>query len=276
MAGMILLYKTIKLKNMKTIYSSKLVALGVSSIMLFSCVSKKKYNQLVKDYNGLDSNYANLNTKYNSLFEKNSEDKQLSQAGLQKLYNQLKAKVSDLEASNKKVQELQAGIQRQRQAQQDLLEKVKNALVGFNANELTAEIRKDGKVYVSLSEKLLFKSGSYKVDPKGKEALKKLADVLLNQPNIDITIEGHTDSIPLKKGEFLKDNLDLSVMRATSIERILSDDYGVRAQQMYASGRGENFPVASNKTEEGRAINRRTEIILSPKISELFKMIEQY
>ena len=276
MAGMILLYKTIKLKNMKTIYSSKLVALGVSSIMLFSCVSKKKYNQLVKDYNGLDSNYANLNTKYNSLFEKNSEDKQLSQAELQKLYNQLKAKVSDLEASNKKVQELQAGIQRQRQAQQDLLEKVKNALVGFNANELTAEIRKDGKVYVSLSEKLLFKSGSYKVDPKGKEALKKLADVLLNQPNIDITIEGHTDSIPLKKGEFLKDNLDLSVMRATSIERILSDDYGVRAQQMYASGRGENFPVASNKTEEGRAINRRTEIILSPKISELFKMIEQY
>ncbi len=99
--------------------------------------------------------------------------------------------------------------------------------------------------------------------------------MLLNQPNIDITIEGHTDSIPLKKGEYLKDNLDLSVMRATSIERILSDDYGVSAKQMYASGRGENFPVAPNKTEDGRAINRRTEIILSPKISELFKIIEQ-
>jgi len=243
--------------------------------MLFSCVSKKKYKQLVKDYKSLDSTYANLNRKYNSLFEKNSEDKQLSQAELQKLYDQLKIKVADLEASNKRVQDLQAGILKQKKAQQDLLEKVKNALIGFNANELTAEIRNDGKVYVSLSEKLLFKSGSYKVDPKGKEALKKLADVLLNQPNIDITIEGHTDSIPLKKGEFLKDNLDLSVMRATSIERILSNDYGVGAKQMYASGRGENFPVAPNRTEDGRAINRRTEIILSPKISELFKIIEQ-
>jgi chemotaxis protein MotB len=255
---------------MKKIYALKLTIASVCLITLFSCVSKKKYNQLTKKYNGLDSSYASLNSKYGSLFEKNTEDKQLRQ-----LYNQLKAKVADLEASNKRVMELQAGIQKQKKAQQDLLEKVKNALVGFNANELTAELRGDGKVYVSLSEKLLFKSGSYKVDPKGKEALKKLADVLLNQPNIDITIEGHTDSIPLKKGDFLKDNLDLSVMRATSIERILSDEYGVNPKQMYASGRGEYFPVAPNKNEDGRAINRRTEIILSPKISELFKIIEQ-
>jgi chemotaxis protein MotB len=260
---------------MKTIYPTKLMALGLCSIMLFSCVSKKKYTQLTKQYNSLDSTYASLNNKYNGLFEKNSEDKQLSQAELQKLYNQLKAKVADLETSNKKIQELQAGILKQKQAQQDLLAKVKNALIGFNSNELTAEIRKDGKVYVSLSEKLLFKSGSYKVDPKGKEALKKLADVLLNQPDIDITIEGHTDSIPLKKGDFLKDNLDLSVMRATSIERILSDDYGVGAKQMYASGRGENFPIAPNSTEEGRASNRRTEIILAPKLSDIYKIIEQ-
>ncbi|HKC69777.1 MAG TPA: OmpA family protein [Bacteroidia bacterium] len=260
---------------MKINYTTKLITVSLCLITLFSCVSKKKYKQLVKDYNSLDSTYANLNSKYNSLFEKNSEDKQLSQAELQKLYDQLKAKVADLEASNKKVQDLQAGILKQKQAQQELLAKVKNALVGFNANELTAELRSDGKVYVSLSEKLLFKSGSYKVDPKGKDALKKLADVLIHQPDIDITIEGHTDNVPLKKGEFLKDNLDLSVMRATSIERILYDDYGVSAQQMYASGRGENFPIASNETEEGRAANRRTEIILSPKISELFKIIDQ-
>jgi chemotaxis protein MotB len=260
---------------MKTGYILKFIAVSICLTTLFSCVSKKKYKQLTKQYNGLDSNYNALNKKYNGLFEKNNEDKQLSQAELQQLYNQLKAKVSDLEVSNKRVMELQAGIQKQKQAQRDLLDKVKNALIGFNANELTAEIRGDGKVYISLSEKLLFKSGSYKVDPKGDKALEKLALVLVNQPNIDITIEGHTDSIPLKKGEFLKDNLDLSVMRATSIERILSDEYGVRAQQMYASGRGEYFPVASNQTEEGRATNRRTEIILSPKISELFKIIEQ-
>ena len=254
--------------------ATKLVTLSLCAATLFSsCVSKKKFNQLTKKYNGLDSTYASLNGKYNSLFEKNSEDKQMSQAELQQLYNQLKTKVADLEASNKRVTELQAGIQKQKQAQQDLLEKVKNALVGFNSNELTAELRSDGKVYVSLSEKLLFKSGSYKVDPKGKEALNKLANVLVSQPNIDITIEGHTDSIPLKKGDYLKDNLDLSVMRATSIERILSDEYSVNAKQLTASGRGDNFPVASNSTEEGRAINRRTEIILSPKISDLVKII---
>lgn len=261
---------------MKKNYSIKVIAGGLCLVaLLTSCVSKKKYTQLNKKYNSLDSSFTSLNNKYNNLFVKNSQDKQLSQAELQELYNQLKAKVTDLEASNKRVMELQAGIQRQKKAQQDLLEKVKNALVGFSSNELSAELRKDGKVYVSLSEKLLFKSGSYKVDPKGKEALNKLAYVLVNQPNIDITIEGHTDSIPLKKGEYLKDNLDLSVMRATSIERILSDEYGVNAKQLTASGRGENFPVADNKTEEGRAINRRTEIILSPKISELVKMIEE-
>ncbi len=253
----------------------KLSIVGVCLVTTFSCVSKKKYNMLTKQYNSLDSSNAVMNKKYNSLFEKNSEDKQLSQAELQQLYNQLKTKVSALESSNQRVAELQAGIQKQKQAQQDLLNKVKNALVGFSSNELTAELRKDGKVYVSLSEKLLFKSGSYKVDPKGKEALNKLAYVLVNQPDIDITIEGHTDSIPLKKGEYLKDNLDLSVMRATSIERILSDEYGVNAKQLTAAGRGDNFPVATNITENGRAINRRTEIILSPKISELVKMIEQ-
>lgn len=260
---------------MKPLILSKLVVVSLCLTTIFSCVSKKKYNQLTKKYNSLDSNYNILNNRYGSLSEKSSVEEQMSQAQLQKLYDQLKAKVADLEASNKRVLDLQAAILKQKKAQQDLLEKVKNALLGFNANELTAEIRSDGKVYVSLSEKLLFKSGSYKVDTKGKEALKKLADVLLNQPNIDITIEGHTDTIPLKKGEFLKDNLDLSVMRATSIERILSDEYGVRAQQMYASGRGEYFPVAPNRTEDGRSRNRRTEIILSPKISELFKIVEQ-
>ena len=262
---------------MKTVNPTlKIVALSLCIATLFtSCVSKKKFNQLTKKYNGLDSTYASLSGKYNSLFEKNSEDKQMSQAELQQLYNQLKTKVTDLEASNKRIIELQAGIQKQKKAQQDLLEKVKNALVGFNSNELTAELRSDGKVYVSLSEKLLFKSGSYKVDPKGKEALNKLAYVLVNQPNIDITIEGHTDSIPLKKGEYLQDNLDLSVMRATSIERILYDEYGVNAKQLTASGRGDDFPVATNTTDEGRARNRRTEIILSPKISDLVKIIEQ-
>jgi chemotaxis protein MotB len=247
-----------------------------------SCVSKKKYKELTARYTSADSARAALTKSYDALSKQNAELQQSSAAEqmqlnkqLREVNDQLKAKLNDLESSNKKVAELQTAIQKQRNAQKELLNKVKNALVGFNPNELNAEIRSDGKVYVSLSEKLLFKSGSYKVDPKGKEALQKLAEVLIRQPDIDITIEGHTDSIPLKKGELLKDNLDLSVMRATSIERILTQEYGVDPKQMYASGRGENFPAASNKTEEGRAINRRTEIILSPRISELFRILEQ-
>lgn len=239
-----------------------------------SCVSKKKYKKLDTSYHHLDSMYNSLMSQYNGLNKSSKDYQQLSQSELQQLNTELQQKLKDLEASNRQVADLQAAMQRARQSQQELLSKITNALIGFNASDLTAELRKDGKVYVSLSEKLLFKSGSYDVDPKGKEALQKLGEVLSKQPDLDITVEGHTDSIPLKKGMYVKDNLDLSVMRATTIVRLLSEQYGVNPKQLYASGRGENFPIAPNSTPEGRAKNRRTEIIISPKISELLKLVE--
>ncbi|MGZ3900578.1 MAG: OmpA family protein [Bacteroidia bacterium] len=258
--------------------------LFILAIILFagSCVSKKKYKELTSRYSQLDSTYKSLSGDYNQLSKNKSELEKMSKSELEKLNTELeklnaelKTKLNALESSNQKVAELQTAMQKQKQAQKELLKKINDALIGFNSNDLTAELRKDGKVYVSLSEKLLFKSGKYDVDPKGKEALQKLAGVLTQQPDLDIIVEGHTDTIPLKKGGVLKDNIDLSVMRATSIVRLLSVDYGVDPKQLYASGRGESFPISTNSTPEGRQSNRRTEIILSPRIQELHKLLEE-
>ena len=145
-------------------------------------------------------------------------------------------------------------------------------LVNFKPDELTVSI-KDGKIYVSLQEKLLFKSGSAVVDPKGKEALKSLATVLNGTKDINVNIEGHTDNVPIK-GKF-QDNWSLSTERATSIIRILTNEYNVDAKNIIATGRSEYYPVADNLTPEGKAKNRRTEIILSPNLAELFKLINQ-
>ncbi len=251
--------------------------LFIIAILFFAngCVSKKKYKQLTANYSHLDSNFNKLSDQYNLLAKNKTDIEQTSKSELQKLNLELQTKLTALEASNKTVAELQAALQKQKQAQKDLLNKINSALAGFNSSDLTAELRKDGKVYVSLSEKLLFKSGKYDVDPKGKEALGKLPGVLVQQPDIDIVVEGHTDTIPLKKGGTVKDNIDLSVLRATSIVRLLSVDYSVNPKQLYASGRGESFPIADNSTPEGRSSNRRTEIILSPRIQELRKLLEE-
>jgi chemotaxis protein MotB len=265
------------MKNIKVFF----LCVAGTMLVLGSCVSKKKYkaldsryNELNASYNRLDSSMKGLDSRYRQLDRSKKEMEQMTEAELRKLNEQLQSELAALENSNKRVAELQSTLQRQKRAQQDLLENIRKALVDFNNTELSAEIRADGKVYVSLSEKLLFKSGRYDVDPKGKEALKKLGEVLSKQPDIDIVVEGHTDTVPFKRGE-LKDNIDLSVMRATTIVRLLSQDYGVNPKQMSAAGRGENFPIADNGTAEGRAINRRTEIILSPKISDLFKLLNQ-
>jgi len=163
------------------------------------------------------------------------------------------------------------------QSQRDVMTKLKNsigdALVNYKADELYVYI-KDGNVYVSLAEKLLFKSGSDVVNPKGKEALKALALVINNTKDIFVMIEGHTDNVPIKTKMF-EDNWDLSTARATSIVRILTLDYGFDSGRITASGKSEFHPVKPNNTEEGRSGNRRTEIILSPDLKELFKILEQ-
>jgi chemotaxis protein MotB len=176
-----------------------------------------------------------------------------------------------LAANQKRLEQLQALMDQQKRAIQEIRKKMADALVGFNSNELTVAI-KNGKVYVSLQENLLFPSGSAVVNPKGKVALGKLAEVLNNNPEITVDIEGHTDSIPIR-GKY-QDNWDLSTARATSIVRILTVDYKVDPVRIVASGHSQYDPVQTNSTADGRALNRRTEIILSPKLDELYRLIE--
>jgi len=163
------------------------------------------------------------------------------------------------------------------QSQKDVLSRLKNsisdALMKYKTDELSVSI-KDGSVYVSLQEKLLFKSGSDIVDPKGVAALRSLALVLNSTKDINVLIEGHTDNVPIKTMHF-KDNWDLSTARATAIVRILTKDNGFDSRRITSSGRSEFRPLNPNDTPEGRAGNRRTEVILSPDLNELYQMLNK-
>jgi chemotaxis protein MotB len=185
---------------------------------------------------------------------------------------QLRDKENALASQTQRLSELQDMIDRQNELVNGLRNSIADALINFKADELTVEMR-NGKVYVSLSEKLLFKSGSADVDQKGKEALVKLATVLKEKSDIFVEVEGHTDNVPIKTAKFA-DNWDLSAGRATAITRILISS-GLPADRITASGRGEFHPVATNETSEGRSLNRRTEIILSPKLDELYRLLER-
>ena len=185
----------------------------------------------------------------------------------EKLNMLLKEKMEKLAEREATINKLQAEVDAQNARLQSLLNSVKDALLGFSSDELTVT-EKNGKIYVAMSDKLLFESGSAQVNKQGKEALGKLAEVLKKQHDIDVFIEGHTDNKPIKTVQF-KDNWDLSVVRATSVVRILTKDYGVNPLQILPCGRGEFMPVDNNESVEGRAHNRRTEIIMAPKLDKL-------
>ena len=191
------------------------------------------------------------------------------QEKLNALLNQKKNELNERECT---INELQQMINAQNEKVRKLLSSVKDALLGFSSDELTVR-EKDGKVYVAMSDKLLFQSGSARLDKRGEEALGKLAEVLNKQTDIDVFIEGHTDNKPINTVQF-KDNWDLSVIRATSVVRILIKNYNVNPLQIQPSGRGEYMPIDDNETAEGRSKNRRTEIIMAPKLDKLFQMLQ--
>ena len=190
----------------------------------------------------------------------------------EKLNMLLKEKMGKLAKREATINKLQAEVDAQNARLQSLLNSVKDALLGFSSDELTVT-EKNGKIYVAMSDKLLFESGSAQVNKQGKEALGKLAEVLKKQHDIDVFIEGHTDNKPIKTVQF-KDNWDLSVVRATSVVRILTKDYGVNPLQILPCGRGEFMPVDNNESVEGRAHNRRTEIIMAPKLDKLMDILK--
>ena len=181
--------------------------------------------------------------------------------------------MSELEQKEQRVTELEKILARQDSTVQALRRTVSNALLGFEGQGLTVEI-KNGKVYVSLEESLLFATGSTNVDTRGVNALRQLAKVLENNPEINVLIEGHTDDVPFRPGSSIKDNWDLSVLRATAIVRILLQNADIDPQRLTAAGRGEHMPIDPANTPEARKKNRRTEIILTPQLDDLFQIIE--
>lgn len=265
-------------------------------VAVSSCVPKKKFlvaengrlaalereRTLTKNLNGLKEETAkqkkqiagllndttrmgqSIRDYRNSLYSNMSEQEKLNML--------LKEKMDKLAEREATINELQAEIKAQNDRVSALLQSVKDALLGFSSDELTVT-QKDGKVYVAMSDKLLFESGSAQVNKQGKEALGKLAEVLKKQNDIDVFIEGHTDTKPIKTVQF-KDNWDLSVVRATSVVRILTKDYGVNPLQIVPSGRGEFMPVDDNETADGRARNRRTEIIMAPRLDKLMDILK--
>ena len=193
---------------------------------------------------------------------------------LQRSREELEDKRLQLMARGQRISELEGVLARKDSAVLALKNNIANALLGFADQGLTVE-QKNGKVYVSLEEQLLFQSGSWVVDSKGKEALVKLGKVLQTQPDVGILIEGHTDNVPYKGSGAIEDNWDLSVKRATAIVKILTSNSSINPKQLTAAGRSEYSPLDVTDTKEARAKNRRTEIIITPKLNELFKILER-
>ncbi|HEU4469521.1 MAG TPA: flagellar motor protein MotB [Flavisolibacter sp.] len=258
-----------------------LLPLFFSLALLSSCISQKKYQaaldreqSLMAKQSVLSDEIAQLKTQIESLQTDNARlVKQIDDAmkRASEASGQANLTQKQLEAEQKRLWDLRRMLDQQRQTVEGLRKKMADALVGFNSNELQVFV-KGGRVYVSLQENLLFPSGSAVVNPKGKEALGTLAQVLNINPDINVVVEGHTDSIPIK-GRY-EDNWALSVARSTAIVRILTDTYKVDPIRVTASGKSKYEPVDVNLTAEGRQRNRRTEIILAPKLDELMQLLQ--
>jgi len=269
------------MKRISHLAIASLLALGTTT----SCVSKKKYvsaqnkiDRLQQDSTALEREVANLETELErtssqfSKYKDMSEDQKAAMmAQLQKQGSELSEKDQALQLRAQRLRALQDRLNRQQEIVNNLRQTVADALVNFDAEDLSVEV-KNGKVYVSLSDKLLFPSGSAKLNTEGKNAIGKVAEVLQKNPKISIEVVGHTDDVPINTAKY-SDNWDLSTARATTITRLLTDDYNITGERLTASGMSKYSPIASNETKEGRSRNRRTEIVLTPKLEELFKIL---
>lgn len=239
-------------------------------------LTQKQMAELTMEYDKLNAYYKNLMTssgKMNRDLVEQRDQLFAIQENLDKTRKLNDSLSVSLLERERKVKELEGILSRKDKAVQDLKKKISDALLGFKENDLTVQV-KNGKVYVSLAEQLLFKSGSVEVDAKGVSALQQLAKALKDHQGVQVMVEGHTDNVPIgKKSQYMQDNWDLSVMRATSITRILTNA-GVSTSQILASGKGEYSPLVANSSDGNRQKNRRTEIIVTPHLDELFKILE--
>jgi chemotaxis protein MotB len=252
--------------------------------------AREEYNKLQGQVNDLQNAQEDLikgnvkeTRKLLSELQAAQENLQKKEDLLRQLEQNLDAKKAtldelsfELEKRNARMTEMEQILDAQKKIVQDLKNKVSEALLGFENKGLTVTM-KNGKVYVSLDEKLLFKSASWDIDANGKNALKNLSGVLEKNPDIQILIEGHTDNVPYNSGGGqIKDNWDLSVKRATTVVRVLLEGSKIDAKRLTASGRSQYLPVDDGNTVDARQKNRRTEIILTPDLSELYRLIDKY
>ena len=232
-----------------------------------------KYNRMLV---GSEKDNAKLSGQLQltqeQLLKKEDELKAL-ELRLNKQQQDLDALAAELKKREARVNELESILKSKDQATADLKKKLQDALIGFEGKGLTIT-QKNGKVYVSMDESLLFESGKTAVQPKGIDALKNVAKVLEQNPDINILVEGHTDDVPMKGAGDIKDNWDLSVIRATSVTKIILQNSKTDPTRITSAGRGEFFPLDPAKTPEARKKNRRTELILTPKLDELLKVLE--
>ncbi len=289
----------------------KLVALTLlSSFFLFSCVSSKKFKKSQSDYAELQTKYTQLQgdisncndakaelARQKSSLENDKENLNTRIADLNKQLDFLKTNnttvlrqlqdlsvVSSSQAENIKksldnigakdayIQDLQSAIARKDSLNLALVMNLKGAVGNMQDQDINIKVDR-GVVYIDISDKLLFKSGKYEVSSQAKTVLGKVAAVLKNQPDIEFMVEGHTDNVAYRNG-ILLDNWDLSVKRATSVVRILQNEYALDPKKMAAAGRGEYNPIAENNSAENKAINRRTRIVILPQLDQFFKLLE--
>ncbi|MEY5069817.1 MAG: hypothetical protein RLZ47_1679 [Bacteroidota bacterium] len=265
-------------------------------LLMNACVvlSNKKYNHLVAQRDSLSVGWDQAQVQIENLqlqaerlkndtmrlnkriFELQQKNKSLDSnysALLKNSSSEISKLSEDLKKREARLTEVEDILRKRDEATQALKDKLQKALLGFQQSGLSVDIR-NGKVYVSLTDKLLFDTGSIIIDDKGQQALKELAKVLKTQPEINISVEGHTDNQRVNNLGQIKDNWDLSVLRATSVVRYLTDVEKIENTRITATGKGEYQPLAEGITPEVRSRNRRIEIVLSPKLDELYQLIK--
>lgn len=285
--------------------TSILAGVIASAIIMSSCVSKKvlrsekvRYETLMTSYNDLQRQLkecndmsaegqrkrAQLEAEIAQLQKDNAFLKDNNNQALKQLENlsvissaqaeSIKKSLDNIGAKDNYIQSLQSEISRKDSLNMALVMNLKGAIGNLDDKDINIKVDK-GVVYIDISDKMLFKSGSYEITPRAKEVLGKVATVVKNQPDIEFMVEGHTDNVPYKGGGGLTDNWDLSVKRATTVVRVLQNEYGLNPAKMAAAGRSEYNPVSDNSTAEGRSANRRTRIVILPQLDQFFKLLEK-
>lgn len=281
----------------------KFTLLAATSLLLFSCVSTKKFDSLNKKYDELNTSYTGVQNDLRTCRDEKAELdrkravleaeadglkkqieflKQNNNQALKQLEDlsvisgsqaeSIKKSMENLGMKDMYIQDLQSQMARKDSLNMALVMNLKGAVGNMNDEDINIKVDK-GVVFIDISDKLLFKVGSYDITDRASEVLGKVALVLKNQPEIEFMVEGHTDNVPFKRG-VLADNWDLSVKRATSVVRILQTKYGLDPAKIAAAGRAEYLPVGGNDSVEGRAANRRTRIVILPQLDQFFKLLE--